>query len=91
MNLDDIKILFEHTDITIQSKRIPEEPEDANLRRFKDKWLFITTLILIILSGYTCILFIIMNHWNSSSGIALNGIIGLTMALGGYYVRGRNN
>jgi len=35
--------LAAHLDVHIKSKN-KEEPEDAKLRRFKDKWLFIATI-----------------------------------------------
>ena len=41
MNLDDFKHLLSHLDIRAESKRPLEATEDANLRRFKDKWLFL--------------------------------------------------
>ncbi len=68
-----------------------EHPDDAKLRRFKDKGLFIATLASISVAFCTCIGFLILNHDSQYTGIALNGVIGLTMALTGYYVRGKTN
>ncbi len=68
-----------------------EHPDDAKLRRFKDKGLFIATLLSISVSFCTFICFLILKHDSQYTGIALNGIIGLTMALTGYYVRGKTN
>ena len=51
MDVQDLKFLFEVIDVKAQSKST-EDPHDANLRRFKDKWLFIITLILILFSFY---------------------------------------
>ena|SRR3990167_3809896 len=42
MDVQDLKFLFEVIDVKAQSKST-EDPHDANLRRFKDKWLFIIT------------------------------------------------
>src|SRR3990167_8729016 len=42
MDVQDLKFLFEVIDVKAQSKST-EDPHDANLRRFKDKWLFILT------------------------------------------------
>lgn len=80
--------LAAHLDVHIKSKN-REEPEDAKLRRFKDKWLFIATIIAIAVVFIVCIALMILK--SGFSGIALNGIIGLTMALAGYYVRGKAN
>lgn len=78
----------EKFDVQIKS-RGKEEPEDAHLRRFKDKWLFIATLIAIAIAFVTCIGFLLLKQGSPYAGIALNGVIGLAMALAGYYVRGR--
>ncbi len=80
--------LAAHLDVHIKSKD-REEPEDAKLRRFKDKWLFIATIIAIAIVFIVCLALMILK--SDSSGVALNGIIGLTMALAGYYVRGKSN
>jgi len=78
---------FEDYNLSLSSKQ-KEDPEDARLRRFKDKLLFIVTIIAISIVFCVCITFLILRPDSSYSGIALNGIIGLTMALAGYYVRG---
>ncbi len=91
MNIDDISVIFQHMDLKIESKRPIEDPQDARLRRFKDRWLFIATLIVITVALCVCIGFLIIASPDSPhAGIALNGIIGLTMALAGYYVRGKS-
>ncbi|OGT42003.1 MAG: hypothetical protein A3F42_04370 [Gammaproteobacteria bacterium RIFCSPHIGHO2_12_FULL_37_34] len=79
--------LAAHLDVHIKSKN-KEEPEDAKLRRFKDKWLFIATIAAICIVFIVCIALMILQP--NFAGIALNGIIGLTMALAGYYVRGKS-
>lgn len=83
MNLDDFKQLLSHLDIKAESKKPTEDPHDAKLRRFKDQWLFIATVF------GTCIGFLLLKQDSQYTGIALNGIIGLAMALAGYYVRGK--
>ena len=88
MDAQDLKLLFEVIDVKAQSKT-NEHPEDAKLRRFKDKWLFIATLIAIAIVFGTCIGFLLLKQDSPYTGIAMNGVIGLAMALVGYYVRGR--
>lgn len=78
----------EKFDVQIKS-RGKEEPQDAHLRRFKDKWLFIATLIAITIVFCICIGVLIFKQDSPSTAIALNGVIGLTLALAGYYVRGK--
>ena len=80
----------EKFDVQIKS-RGKEEPEDAHLRRFKDKWLFISTLTAIAMVFAICIFFLLLKQDSPYAGIALNGVIGLAMALAGYYVRGKTN
>jgi hypothetical protein len=84
VNLKDCE---KHFDVTITTKKI-EALEDASLRRFKDKWLFIATLVALGIVFGACISFLILQPGSPYIGIALNGVIGLTMALAGYYVRG---
>ena len=86
-NLEEIAT---HLDVHIKSKQ-KEDPNDAKLRRFKDKWLFIATIIAIAIMYFVCIWLLIMKPDSSYPGIALNGIIGITMALAGYYVRGKSD
>lgn len=89
MDVQDLKFLFEVIDVKAQSKST-EDPNDANLRRFKDKWLFIVTLILILFSFIGWGFFIALRPDSPQLGIVLNGGFGLVMALAGYYVRGKN-
>lgn len=75
---------------TVEIKsREKEHPEDARLRRFKDRWLFIATLIAIAIVFSICGFLILLKQNSPYAGIALNGVIGLAMALAGYYVRGK--
>ncbi len=91
MKIDDIGIVLQHMNLKLESKAPGEHPEDGKLRRFKDKWLFITTLISIAVVLGVCISFLILKPDSIYTGVALNGVIGLTMALAGYYVRGKTN
>lgn len=91
MNLDDFKHLLSHLDIRAESKRPLEATEDANLRRFKDKWLFLVTLLLILGAFIGLVSFVMLRPDSPQTGIAINSGMGLVMALSGYYVRGKNN
>ena len=85
INSDELYKLSELFDFHAKSKN-NESEDDAKLRRFKEKWLFISTLISIAIMYICCIYFILFSQ---NPDIALNGIMGLTMALVGYYVRGK--
>lgn len=87
VNLDD---LAKHFNVTIDSKK-PEDPKDAELRRFKDRLLFIATMIAFAIMYSVCIFLIVLQPNTSYIGTALNGVIGLTLALAGYYVRGKTH
>lgn len=87
VNLVDVE---KHFDLTIAPKK-SEEPEDAKLRRFKDKCLFIATLWAFAIMFGLCIIFLSLNPNSPHAGTALNGVIGLTLALAGYYVRGKTH
>ena len=88
-DLDQFKSILEIFEVKAQSKMI-EHPDDARLRRFKDKWLFITTLVLILFSFVGWGLFITLRPDSPQLNIVLNGGFGLVMALSGYYVRGKS-
>lgn len=68
-----------------------EHEDDASLRRFKDKWLFLITLLLILGAFIGLVLFVVLRPDSPQAGIAINSGMGLVMALAGYYVRGKNN
>lgn len=90
MNNINFRTLKKDFHVAIMSKN-PEDPEDAKHRRFKDKWLFISTLIALAII-YSISIFILI--WRDNSvlwNVTLNGIIGITLMLSGYYVRGKNN
>ncbi len=87
VNLNDVE---KHFDVTITPKK-SEDPEDAKIRRFKDKWLFIAMLVAFAIMFMACIYILVFVSNSPYTGTALNGIIGLTMALAGYYVRGKTN
>lgn len=83
-----------HPDILVTITKSPQEKaEDAKLRRFKDKWLFIVTQLMIIAVFIVCAVFTFLSFRTNSpyTGIALNGVIGIGLAIAGYYVRGRTN
>lgn len=82
MNLDDFKQLLSHLDIKAESKKPSEDPYDAKLRRFKDKWLFIATLIAIAIVFSVCIGFLLLKQDSQYTGIGLNGIMGVITGMG---------
>lgn len=90
MKIEDIGLVLQHIDLKFESKKPTEDPEDAKLRRFKERWLFIATLIALVVVFGVCVSFVILKPSSEYIGIALNGIIGLSMALAGYYVRGNS-
>ncbi|MGC1181379.1 hypothetical protein [Legionella sp.] len=67
-----------------------EQQDDALLRRFKDKWLFLVTLFLILGAFIGLVSFVVFRPDSPQAGIAINSGMGLVMALAGYYVRGKN-
>ena len=87
INLDD---LAKHFNISMDSKK-PEDPKDSDLRRFKDRYLFIATLVAFAVMFTVCVAVMILQADSPYAGTALNGVIGLTMALAGYYVRGKTH
>lgn len=91
MKIEDIGKILSEFHVKAESK-INEDPNDATLRRFKEKWLFIITQLLLISVFVICIIFTFITFKNNSpyTGIALNGVIGIGLAMAGYYVRGRN-
>ena len=81
-----------HPDVHITINKSPQETqEDAKLRRFKDKSLLIATLIAFAIMYVVCIVIMVLLPNSSYVGTALNGVIGLTLALAGYYVRGKTH
>lgn len=86
---DQFKSILEIFEVKAQSKLI-EHPDDAKLRRFKDKWLFLVTVGVIIFSFVGWILFIVLRPDSPQLSIVLNGGFGLVMALAGYYIGGRS-
>lgn len=87
-DFDRFELLLEKFEVKAHTKII-ENIEDANLRRFKDKWLFITTIILILFSFICWILFVVLRPDSPHINIVLNSGFGLVMALCGYYVKGK--
>lgn len=68
-----------------------EHQDDALLRRFKDKWLFLVTLLLILGLFIGLTLFVVFRPDSPQASLAINSGAGLVMALAGYYVRGKSN
>lgn len=66
-----------------------EHQDDAKIRRRKDWCLFLATLFFMFVLYSSCIGFIFFKPSSPHAGTALNGIIGLTIALAGYYVGGK--
>jgi hypothetical protein len=91
MKIEDIGVVLQHMNLKFESKKPAEDLEDAKLRRFKDRWLFITTLIALAIVFAVCINFLVIKPDSPYTGIALNGVIGLAMGLAGFYVRGRTH
>lgn len=85
-----IKMLLEHFEVKAQS-RINEHEDDAKLRRFKDKWLFMVTMLVILFSFSGWLLFIAFRPDSPHLALVLNGGFGLVMGLCGYYVRARTS
>lgn len=87
-NLDD---LMHHPDFSVTLSKSPQEKsEDAKLRRFKEKWLFVTTLFVILVTFGACLAFVFLRENSQHTGAALNGMIGIAFALAGYFVRGKS-
>ena len=68
-----------------------EHQDDALLRRFKDKWLFLITLFLILGAFIGLVLFVILRPDSPQIGMVISSGMSLVMALAGYYVGGKNN
>jgi hypothetical protein len=83
-----------HPDVLVTITKSPQEKaEDAKLRRFKERWLFITTLFVVMGMFVVCgaFVFLTFNDNSEYTGIALNGVIAIALALAGYYVRGKSS
>lgn len=76
----------EHTEVTIQ-KRAPENNDDANLRRLKEKTILFCGLTILMALFLTCIVFIIQNPSNT---LAMNTAFGIASGFAGYILRGKN-
>lgn len=67
---------------------IDEDPEDAKLRRFKDKGLFLATMSAIL---FGVSIWVVIFPLDSPKGIlGMNSLVALTTALVAYYVRDKN-
>lgn len=75
--------------VSITSKT-REDPEEGSHRRHKEICLLYLFIFGAVIAYLGCVLVIVFKTNNELSSVGLNGIIGLTSALAGYYVRGRN-
>lgn len=91
MNID-FNEIHEHYDLLLSSRK-KEDENDAKLRRFKDRYLFLATVILLCLGFSVCALIALLTFKNNPqlSSTALNGVIGIGLGMAGYYVKGKNN
>lgn len=80
-------IEHEHTSITIQ-KMVPENSDDANLRRLKEKAILFCGLGILVSLFLTCIVFIIKNPANA---LAMNTAFGIGSGFAGYILRGKTS
>lgn len=74
-----------HVQFTI-TKYPPEAHEDARLRRFKDKYIFMTGLALICGFFLICTFFIFKNPQNP---LAMNSAFAIISGFAGYILRGK--
>lgn len=80
--------LLKEQDLEFSMKKLsPEKNEDAALRRFKDKLLFIATLLIIVSVMLFSMGYVILKPDSTTVGLAFNGLFGLTMLLAGYSVK----
>lgn len=88
MNIDDINLLLKNSDMEIVVKKvIPENSEDAFLRRFKDRFILIVGIGVISIVFLLCIFLIIQN---SSNTTAINSAFGIATGFAGYILRGKS-
>lgn len=64
----------------------PESSEDAGLRRFKEKSIFIVALVLICTFFLICVYFLFQDPHNTLAG---NFAFGIVTGLTGYVLRGK--
>jgi hypothetical protein len=90
LSLDALSGLADTKNYKLRIESIHDEHEDdARLRRFKEKWLFIATLIIITLAFLGGGYFIFTRTNSPYLSQVITGEVGLVMALSGYYVRGK--
>jgi len=85
-DFEQFKAILDVIEVKAQT-RIAENEDDAKLRRFKDKWMFMVTLIVIVVSLAAWILFIALHPDSPHLPIVFNAAFGLVMGLCGYYVK----
>lgn len=89
IDTEKLDLLAKIASVKIETKA-EECLEDASLRRFKDKVLFLTTIGGLGCMYIACAYVLFTNSGTPMATIALNGVIALTSALAGYYVRGKS-
>ena len=83
-NLDEL-IKNEYTTITIQ-KKLPEQSEDGDLRRFREKSIHIVGLAILMTLFLLSVLFVIQDHTNA---LAMNTAVSIASGFAGYLLRGK--
>lgn len=84
-NLDEL-IKHEHTTITIQ-KTLPENNDDANLRRFKEKSILVVGLTILVTLFLSSVCFVIQDH---SNALAMSAALSIASGFAGYLLRGKS-
>lgn len=88
MNIDDLNILLKHQDTEITVKKvIPENVEDARLRRFKEKLIVVIGLAILVTLFLLSVFFVIQDHSNS---LAMSTAVSIASGFAGYLLRGRS-
>lgn len=87
-NTFDLNVFLTHFDVKAQTKHT-EDPEEGKHRRKKDMLLLYLLTSGIIITYLICAFAILFKGTTPLASVALNGVIGLTSAMAGYYVRGQ--
>jgi hypothetical protein len=73
------------TEVVIKKSKT-ENSEDAKLRRFKEKYVFMIGLAVICVFFLICVYFVFQSPSNS---IAMSSAFGIVMGFSGYILRGK--
>lgn len=88
MNLNEFTELFSHSEVGFAiSKQKPENPDDAKLRRFKEKWTFVTGCGALVILFLTCVYLAVTSTNNQ---LAINTAFSIASGFAGYMLRGKN-